>query len=348
MKKQHFYIISLLVISVFGVITVGCKKESDDAFTQPVLSTRTVLHITETAAATGGIITNDGYTVVTQRGVCWDTSPNPTINNSKTENGTGMGSFTSIMRGLKPNTTYYVRAYATNSKGTGYGNTLSFTTLKAHVLGNFTDPRDGTIYTTINIGNQLWMAENLRYLPDVAPPTAGSQTSPHYYVYGYSGTDIIDAKTTDNYSIFGVLYNWPAAMAGSPGSTANPSGVQGVCPIGWHLPSDAEWTQLTDYLGGDSISGGKLKASGTIQAATGFWFSPNIAATNASGFTALPGGMRVNNYNFIYIEAEGGWWSSTEDNSTSARGRILRYEKTNTISGKISMDNGASVRCVKD
>lgn len=351
MKIQHFYIMSFLVILVFWATTSGCKKEPDDTTNNehiPVLSTRTILQITETAAATGGIITDDGFTVVTQKGVCWSTSPTPTINNSKTENGTGMGSFTSIIRGLQPNTKYYARAYATNSQGTGYGNTLSFTTLKAHALGSFTDPRDGNIYTTINIGNQLWMAENLRYLPDVVPPGTGSQTSPYYYVYGYSGTDIIGAKTTDNYSIYGVLYNWPATMAGSPGSTANPSGVQGVCPTGWHLPSDAEWTQLTDYLGGDSISGGKLKASGTIQAATGFWFSPNTGATNASGFTALPGGMRLNNYTFVSIVSEGIWWSSTEENGTKARGRNIRYDKTITNTSKAAKDFGTSVRCVKD
>ncbi len=94
------------------------------------------------------------------------------------------------------------------------------------------------------------MAKNLAYLPDVVKPDSGSQTTPLYYVYDYNGTSVNAAKETENYTIYGVLYNWAAAMAGSESSSNNPSGVQGICPQGWHIPSDAEWTQLSDYLGG--------------------------------------------------------------------------------------------------
>ncbi len=102
------------------------------------------------------------------------------------------------------------------------------------------DSRDSQIYQYITIGAQVWMTENLAYLPSVFAPATGSNSTAYYYVYGYNGTDVAAAKATSNYTTYGVLYNWPAAMNGSASSTSNPSGVQGICPSGWHLPSDAE------------------------------------------------------------------------------------------------------------
>ncbi len=104
----------------------------------------------------------------------------------------------------------------------------------------FTDSRDGNVYKFVKIGTQTWMAENLAYLPSVVGSATGSETTPYYYVYGYDGTSVTAAKATSNYTTYGVLYNWPAAMGGFSSSSSNPSGVQGVCPAGWHLPSEAE------------------------------------------------------------------------------------------------------------
>ena len=132
-------------------------------------------------------------------------------------------------------------------------------TIEETTSGTFIDSRDGNEYNWVQIGDQIWMAENLKYLPSVVGSGTGSETTPYYYVYGYNGTNVADAKATDNYATYGVLYNWTAAMDGEASSTTNPSGIQGVCPAGWHLPSDAEWTELTDYLGGTSVAGGKLK-----------------------------------------------------------------------------------------
>ena len=116
------------------------------------------------------------------------------------------------------------------------------------VLNNgFYDIRDNTHYNVVKIGNQFWMAENLKYLPSVVGVTTASDSIPYCYVYGYNGTSVAAAKATSNYNTYGVLYNWQAAMAGSSSSSANPSGVQAVCPSGWHLPSDAEWSQLTAF-----------------------------------------------------------------------------------------------------
>ena len=135
---------------------------------------------------------------------------------------------------------------------------------KTFICGNlFNDFRDNNIYRTVKISSQCWMAENLAYLPSVSPSSTGSDITPYYYVYDYQGTDVSVAKTSTNYQTYGVLYNWPAVMNGESSSTSVPSGVQGICPSGWHLPSDGEWTVLTNYLGGLSVAGGKMKEAGT-------------------------------------------------------------------------------------
>jgi uncharacterized protein (TIGR02145 family) len=193
--------------------------------------------------------------------------------------------------------------------------------------GNFTDPRDGNVYKTVTIGNQEWMTENLKYLPSVVGSTAVSRLTPYYYVYGYNGTDVNVAKAKLNYSIYGVLYNWSAAMSGSESTSANPSRIQGVCPTGWHLPSDAEWGQLTDFLGGENIAGGKLKEAGI-----GY-------------FTALPGGATSGT--FLKIDEVGYWWSATEDGAFNAISRAIGTSSSMATFG-IPKSYGFSVRCVRD
>jgi len=206
---------------------------------------------------------------------------------------------------------------------------------------SFIDARDGSTYSTVQIGNQCWMAKNLAYLPSVVGPGTGSQTMPYYYVYGYDGTNVAAAKVTTNYDIYGVLYNWAAAMAGSLSSISNPSDVKGICPIGWHLPSDAEWTELIDYLGGANIAGGKLKA-------TTHWNSPNTGANNETNFSSLPGGHRNTNGDFLLIENNGSWWSSTESTSTFAWHRFMSYSSSSVGRSGSSKEDAFSVRCVKD
>jgi uncharacterized protein (TIGR02145 family) len=210
------------------------------------------------------------------------------------------------------------------------------------VNNGFTDIRDGNHYEVVKIGNQVWMAENLKYLPGVVGPGIGSETTSYYYVYGYNGTVVADAKATVNYPTYGVLYNWPAAMNGATSSTANPSGVQGVCPTGWHLPSNAEWIELIDYLGGTDVAGGKLKEAGTTH-----WSSPNEGATNESGFTALPGG-RVFVGNFYYLNSSGDWWSSTEFDGTYVINYTMNFGGSYVLFGNNLKDSGFSIRCVRD
>ena len=206
---------------------------------------------------------------------------------------------------------------------------------------SFIDSRDGNIYNTVTIGTQVWMVENLRYLPSVVGPGTDSNTTPYYYVSGYNGTNVTAAKATSNYTTYGVLYNWPAAMAGSASSSANPSGVQGICPSGWHLPSDAEWTQLTSYLGGEDLAGSKLKEMGITH-----WTSPNADATNESGFSALGGGARNWDGTFLNIGSQEFWWSATE--GAHAWFRFVSYSYGGVGKGDGGKNMGFYVRCVRD
>ncbi len=132
-------------------------------------------------------------------------------------------------------------------------------------------------------------------------------------------------------------------MNGAASSSAIPSGVQGVCPTGWHLPSDAEWTQLIDSLGGESVAGGKLKETGTTH-----WNSPNTGATNEIGFTALPGGGRYFGGSFDGIGNYGNWWSATENSTDNAWYRYMFYNGSNTFRLNYFKELGFSVRCVRN
>ena len=306
------------------------------------VSTSEVSDITEYTAKCGGNITDDGGAAITARGVCWSTSPNPTVNDNKTSDGSGTGSFTSALTGLNVNTTYYVRAYATSSFGTTYGNERSFYALPP-CGEDFIDIRDSIVYKTVKIGNQCWMAENLAYLPKVSRSMSGSSDSPYYYVYGYEGTSVSAAKATENYSTYGVLYNWSAALE--------------ACPAGWHLPSDDEWKELEMFLGMSQSEadeggirgtdeGGKLKETGYEH-----WDTPNEGATNESGFTALPGGCRWYDGNFRYIGELGMWWTYPENPDYICRGGCMRecvYNIRKVVRSNLDKKTGLSVRCIRD
>ena len=307
---------------------------------KPTVTTVILSDINYTTASCEGEVTNIGTHEVTARGVCWSTSANPTTANNYTTDGYGVGSFTSSIIDLAVSTTYYVRAYATNSVGTAYGEQKTIITLDLE--SGITDVRDGTHYNIVLIGKQVWIAENLKYLPSVTRPDESSETSPHYYVYDYNGTIVDDAKATANYTIYGILYNWPAAMNNAVSSSTNPSGVQGACPTGWHLPSKSEWIQLTDYLGGAYIAGGKLKEAGTIH-----WNTGNTG-TNESGFTALPGGI-MNSYmdRFEDIRNSCQFWLATEEAGPYSP-NLSYYGNIAGFKDGYNPKNGYSVRCIKD
>jgi uncharacterized protein (TIGR02145 family) len=123
--------------------------------------------------------------------------------------------------------------------------------------------------------------------------------------------------------------------------------VQGICPTGWHIPTDAEWTTLTTYLG-STVAGGKMKSTGTIEAGTGLWYSPNTGATNESGFTGIPAGIRLSDGTLVYLGGDGVWWSSSEYNTYLAWSRSLYFLDTWVYPRTSYKDNGFSVRCLRD
>ncbi|MBI4646237.1 MAG: fibrobacter succinogenes major paralogous domain-containing protein [Bacteroidia bacterium] len=203
---------------------------------------------------------------------------------------------------------------------------------------------DGNVYNTVQIGDQCWMKENLK-TTHYADGTLlidgtgvggiyGDDSTKYWFVY----KDSIELKDT-----YGLLYTWAAVMNEALSSNTNPSGVQGVCPTGWHVPGDVEWEQLVQYLG-SNIAGGRLKEEGTLH-----WNSPNSDATNLSGFTALPGGYRLySDGTFSDSGNYGYWWSATEYSSTNAWIRNLDYSNATVYRGGSAKEYGFSVRCLKD
>ncbi len=197
--------------------------------------------------------------------------------------------------------------------------------------GKLVDPRDGHEYKTVKIGNQEWMAENLAYLPDVVPPTSnyGSDIHQRFYVYGYNGEYINEAKATANYKTYGVLYNWPAAV--------------NVCPAGWRLPNLIDWEVLQDQFGGVSVAGGKMKEKGTSH-----WKTPNTNGSNTVGFTALPGGFRNHLGSFATLNEVAYWWTSEYSDELKAWRRDVSYNQYDLALHAYHKEHGYSVRCIRD
>ncbi|MBL7905114.1 MAG: hypothetical protein JNL22_08850 [Bacteroidales bacterium] len=193
----------------------------------------------------------------------------------------------------------------------------------------FTDQRDGEMYKTIKIGDQVWMAENLRYLPFVTEPDSGSPTIPLYYVLAYEGNDLAEARASDYFDTYGALYNWEAAKI--------------ACPSGWHLPTEAEWMQLADFVGGAGTAGDKLKESGTAH-----WGLINDEITDEFGFTALPGGCCLANGLFDGLESYAAWWTVTGIDTAQASYILMTHNGTGMYTGMSIREHGFSVRCVKD
>jgi uncharacterized protein (TIGR02145 family) len=191
---------------------------------------------------------------------------------------------------------------------------------------------DGNVYQTIKIGDQWWMAENLRVtryrngdsIPNVTEDTSWSCMTAGAYCNYDNSTEIMNT--------YGCLYN---------GYIVND--LRNIAPEGWHVPGDAEWQTLIDYLGGNGIAGGKLKESGTIH-----WQSPNIGAINESGFSALPGGQCDDKGYFLALESYAFFWSSTDYTLNYAWSRLLSFDTSEIIRYYYGKRRGFSIRCIKD
>ncbi|MFP4488956.1 MAG: fibrobacter succinogenes major paralogous domain-containing protein, partial [Bacteroidales bacterium] len=322
----------------------------------PALSTKPVTDIGVNKAVSGGIITDNGGDMITARGICWSTQENPDIetNTGFTEDGTGAGTFTSGITGLDPATTYYVRAYATNSVGTSYGNQVSFTTYYSTV-----SDMDENEYFTVKIGDQEWMAENLRtskYSDGSDIPTGLNETEwtnansaafaiqPHEHMENLnSDEEVLEA--------YGALYNGYAVETGK------------LCPDGWHVPTDEDWSELFNYLVDnfeeitmDNV-GNYLKSCRQVDSPfEGYCntqdhprWDPNEDhhGYNYYNYSALPGGSRYfEDGFFVALGSDANFWSSTKNGDG-----LFNYNFSN---GKGSVKQlsddfgwGFSVRCLK-
>jgi uncharacterized protein (TIGR02145 family) len=326
-------IITCLSILFAGLIfTTGCKKKSDgspEAGPVPEVATGNYNNVLLNTIEFSGNVTADHGYIISKRGFCWSgVNQAPTIaNDTNGSPESRSSSFNDTLKGLKGQTHYFIRAYATNINGTGYGSIVEVTTIDSTI----TDV-DNNHYRIVQIGTQVWMAENLRTIklndgtsiPLVTDANEWSALSTPGYCW-YSN----DAS---NKSTYGALYNWYSVNTGK------------LAPPGWHIPTDNEWNALTDFLGGPYLAGGKLKETGTVH-----WTSPNTGATNSSGFTALPCGERTSFGVFSDFANMCYFWSATiflaDDEPWF---RDLRYDSGTFAYGLFDKIHGASIRCIRD
>ena len=306
--------------------------DRNQEFIPPTLVTAEIIPLTLNTFQSGGNIIKNGGSQITARGICWSTNPSPTTDLvTHTSDGTGVGEFTSTITGLLPGFTYYIRAYATNASGTGYGNEIIYETPDpSEIVADY----DGNYYNIITIGSQVWMSEDLMVthlsdgtgIPNVSDNTEWCNlSSPGYCWYN-------NESSTYKYN-YGALYNW---------HTIN---TDKLCPAGWHVPDESEWKELVDNLGGSLVAGGKLKES-----TTKYWRSPNSGATNESGFKALPGGFLSASpgVGFGWLGSYGFWWTATESNVKSALYASMDYNFSDVSIFPADKTYGFSVRCIKD
>lgn len=297
----------------------------------PLVNTNPVLNISQNTAKAGGSVAKPGGSELTDMGICWGTSSNPTLDDNYYSFAPAIDTFEYTITGLSTETAYYVRAYAVNGYGIAYGNEVAFKTTSEVTTVN---DIDGNTYNTVQIGLQTWLKENLkvtRYndgseIPNVTDTEEWSAVVTGAYCW-YDNDEALYKN------VYGALYNFYVV-----------SDTRGVCPVGWHVPDNDEWQALSDYLGGNEIAGGKLKEAGTEH-----WYDNTVDTDNSSDFTALPGGVK-GFWGFDGIYSHGYWWSESEIDSEEEIGGVvfLRYDSNKFYLSSARKDYGNSIRCIKD
>ena len=342
---------------IFAVILLmlafsNCKKPNDkvdDNPAPPTVNTDTATFVSQTWATLNGIVKAGKLLTTISFEYDTDTTQVPfryTIAASPdTLTGNTSTRRTANITGLMSNTTYYYRPKAVNSLGETYGEITGFTTSEVEpsdivfntnlIYGEIKDI-EGNVYKTIQIGAQTWMAQNLAV-------TKYNDGEPILLVIDEKKWTNLDTTSTAAYSWYdnvevkyGVLYNWFAASSNK------------LCPAGWRVSTDDDWTTLISYLGGKDIAGGKLKETGSVH-----WTTPNVGATNSSGFTGLAGGYKFYGTSYdviIYdgIKRYGYWWTSTSETSKNAVSYRLYYGYVDVDKMNLDKRIGVSVRCVKE
>ena len=318
-------------VRAYAINSAGTAYGGLDSFNTsplvPIIATDPVASITKTTAVSGGNISSDGGSAITARGIVWNKTGNPLVGTDSISTDASMttGLYTLNLGNLNSGITYYVRAYATNAVGTAYGNQLTFTTQP--VLDTI-----GNQYTTITINGKEWFKENLKTTKYANGTDISNVTDNGSWFNLVSGQGAWANYANDgsNDAIYGKLYNWYAV-----------TDVKGLCPTGWHVATDSDWTSLTVNYGLDAAAGNELKS-------TTLWTIGN-ANTNISGFGALPGGGRSPG-GFGDINNKGFWWTSTPDPSDTDKAyvRSMQYNFDTVLRNTESNKYGFSVRCVKN
>lgn len=337
MKKSSFILLSLVI--PFFLIFPGCTESEEDPLsvpvTVPVVITGAIDSVTSGSAIFSGMVKSDGGSPVIRKGFCFSLKINPETSDSTTNDGTGTGFWSRKIEHLLPDTIYFIRAYATNGKGTGYGAEQSFRTLKMPVE-EIADV-DGNRYPVIVIGHQKWLGSNLRVTKFRNGESIPNITDPNQWKILTTGAWCAYENRSENIALYGNLYNWYAV-----------ADERGLCPDGWHVASDADWNALAYELGGGDVAGGKLKSTGTIEQGNGLWFTPNTGATNSSRFSGLPGGYRINYGNFYSAGNVAYLWTSSDTTMQNAWNYILDANNAELNRHYNLFGNGFSVRCCKD
>jgi uncharacterized protein (TIGR02145 family) len=330
----------LLLATLFvALMLLQCTKEYSGAG-MPEVKTLEVSGITTSSAQCGGEIVKENGFPVLAFGLLVSEWDDFRKQDSLDCTSITDGKFEAVLTGLKYNQILYLKAWATNELGAGYGKVVAYTHQQSGITFNpdltydtLVDI-DGNRYLTIQIGTQQWMAENLKTttyndgtpIPHVVENADWNLLStPAYSWYMNSESDY---KAT-----YGAMYNWWAVASGK------------LCPLGWHAPDSTEYSTLVNYLGGSTKAGTKLKEQGNSH-----WLYSNLA-DNSSGFTALPGGYRTNSGVFLYQGNIGYLWSTTPDLSWTTRSRFVIMYSTEPVCVVVystTRQAGLSVRCVKD
>ena len=333
----------------------------------PVVTTSDATDITAASATIGGTVVNEGTTPVTERGVCYAVTENPDFNDICAAEGAGIGDFTASIADLDASTTYFVRAYATNEAGTAFGAQTDFTTLEVSFeYGSVTDI-DGNEYRTIVIGNQEWMAENLRvtrYRDESVILTGLSETEWQstrigaWKVYPHDPFEEIGSDE-EMMQAYGILYNWYAV-----------DDSLGLCPSGWSVPSDTDWKILIDYVvfmeypntNVINGAGNALKSRRQVDSPLGApwateehprWDRHNTLydmhhGKDIFGFSALAAGYILPGGQHIDLGNIGIWWSSTAFGENDALRQRMDYNRGNVSRNHNRKWSGYSVRCIRD
>lgn len=346
----------------FATNNVGTQYSSNQkVFTTlalPLVETDSVLILADSVVMTGANILHNGYLPIIGAGVCWSTTPNPTDTNDHFAVTDTIGNSLVTLSWLSPDSIYYLRAYATNSAGTSYGQEYVFRPKVSYGqpcpgAETVTD-YDGNVYNTVLLGTQCWMGANLRttHFADGTAIALGSQEAnfTSYRYYPNNDSSLVD--------VYGYMYNWHAAMHGAGATNASPSGIQGACPDGWHLPSRPEWVTLRLYLGNQSqyrCADYTASIAKSLASTTGWKsYSANCAvgniqaANNETGFNAYPAGGE-----YMHFGQSAAFWTTSSTYSTAYGGYAYLFELTYSSAELSDWSQNQwfqwhSVRCVKN